>query len=199
MANETNMAQKKIMIAIAAVIVVVGGLYLFSAGDKGQQTTAQVSTDVKAEYNKGRALSKEKKYKEALEMYIKAADKGHLAAMNYAGMYLCNGYGGIEKNVAKGISYLTKAADGGLSYAQVNLGRAYMNPQYGLKRDTEKGLKYMNQAAAQNNSDAMLYLGYYYETGMGVEKNKDKALEWYKKAVEHGNEAAQKRADDLKK
>lgn len=199
MSNETNMAQKKIMIAIAAVIVVLGALYLFGSGDKGQQTTAQVSTDAKAEYDKGRELSKAKKYKEALEMYIKAADKGHLAAMNRAGMYLCNGYGDIKKDVTKGISYLTKAADGGNAAAQVNIGRAYMNPQYGLKRDTEKGLKYMNQAAAQNNGDAMLYLGYYYETGMGVEKNKDKALEWYKKAVEHGNKAAQKRADNLKK
>lgn len=199
MAKETNITQKKIMMGIAAVVVVLGALYLFSSGNQEQLTTAQVSVDAKDEFNKGRALSKEKKYKEALEMYIKSADKGYFPAMNHAGVYLCNGYGDIEPNVTKGISYLTKAADSGLSYAQVNLGRAYMTPQYGLKRDTEKGLKYMNQAAAQNNSDAMFYLGYYYEVGLGVEKNKDKALAWYKKAVEHGNKAAQKRADNLKK
>ncbi len=190
--------QKKIMIAIAAIIVVLGGLYFAGGTKQPTQPQQTASASGQEELAKGRALSKEKKYKEALEMYIKAADKGNLNGMNYAGMYLCNGYGGIQKDVPKGIGYLTKAADAGLAAAQVNLGRAYMNPQYGLKADREKGLKYMMMAADKNNSNAMLYIGYYYEAGMGVKKDKEKALEWYAKSEKLGNKAAKKRADNLK-
>ena len=190
--------QKKIMIAIAAIIVVLGGLYFAGGTKQSTQPSQTTSASGQEEFARGRALSKEKKFKEALEMYVAAADKGNLNGMNYAGMYLCNGYGGIQKDVAKGIGYLTKAADAGLSVAQVNLARAYMNPQYGLKADREKGLRYMTMAAEKNNSAAMLYLGYYYEAGMGVTKDKEKALEWYAKSEKLGNKAAKKRADNLK-
>lgn len=194
----TDSMQKKILMGIIAVLVIVGGIYF--VGNNGTKTPqpSQTSSNGVEEFRKGRALTKEKKLKEALDMYIQAAEKGNLHGMNYAGMYLCNGYGGIEKDVTKGIDYLTKAADAGFSPAQVNLGRAYMNPQYGLKRDLDKGLKYFLAAAEQNNADAMLYMGFNYEVGRGVEKSKEKALEWYEKAEKLGNKAAKKRADSLR-
>ena len=194
----TDSMQKKILMGIIAVLVIVGGIYF--VGNNGAKTPqpAQTSDNGAVEYNKGHALAKEKKYKEALDMYIQSAAKGNRYGMNAAGMYLCNGYGGIEKDVTKGIDYLTKAADAGFSPAQVNLGRAYMNPQYGLKRDLDKGLKYFLAAAEQNNADAMLYMGFNYEVGRGVEKSKEKALEWYEKAEKLGNKAAKKRADSLR-
>lgn len=34
------------------------------------------------------------------------------------------------------------------------------------------------------------FLGIFYENGCGVTKNKKKALQWYKKAMEKGNEKA---------
>lgn len=183
MANETNMAQKKIMIAIAAVIVVVGGLYLFSSGDKGQQTTAQVNVDAKTEYNKGVALAKEKKFKEALVMFEKAAEKKYLPAVHSAGVYLTYGREGVEKNVAKGISYLTKAADAGYANAAYTLGQIYTKPLDGIKKDFAKGVKYIQLAAEKGHGTAMYVLGIYYENGTGVEKDKNKAIEWYEKAV----------------
>jgi TPR repeat protein len=36
-----------------------------------------------------------------------------------------------------------------------------------------------------------------YDFGKGVEKDKSKAAQWYRKAAEQGNEAAQKRLDKL--
>lgn len=195
----TDSMQKKVLMGIIAVLVIVGGIYF--VGNNGAKTPqpAQTSDNGVEEFRKGRALTKEKKMQEALDMYIQAAEKGNLRGMYYAGMYLCNGYGEIEKDVTKGINYLTKAADGGNAWAQVNLGRAYMNPLYGLKRDLDKGLKYFLAAADKNNPMAMLYMGYNYEMGRGVEKSKEKALEWYEKAEKLGNEAAKKRADNLKK
>lgn len=182
MANETNTAQKKIMIAIAAIIVVLGALYLFGSGDKGQQTTAQVSTDAKAEYNKGLAMAKEKKFKEALGMFEKAAEKNYLPAMHTAGVYLTYGRKGIEKDVTKGISYLTKAADAGYANSSYTLGQIYIKPLKGIKKDIAKGVKYIQVAAEKGHGTAMYVLGIYYEKGTGVAKDKDKALEWYEKA-----------------
>ena len=206
---ENDAKQKKILIGIIAVLVVIGAIYLVGNNSKSTSETssqpAKTSTAKAAkapgtaEFIKGRALAKENKLKEAFDMFIQAAEKGNIAAMNYAGMYLCNGYGGLQKDISKGIAYLTKAADAGLAAAQVNLGRAYMNPQYGLKRDFDKGLKYIMAAAEKNNGDAMLYMGYNYEVGRGVKKDKAKALEWYDKAVKAGNKAAAKRAEKLRK
>lgn len=182
MANETNMVQKKIMIAIAAIIVVVGGLYLFSSGDKGQQTTAQVNVDAKTEYNKGVALAKERKFKEALEMYELAAKEGHIQAMAIAGTYLTYGREGIEKDVTKGISYLTKAADAGNGNAAYTLAQVFYRPLDGIKKDIDKSVKYTKLAAEKGHGTAMYVLGTYYENGIGMAKDKDKALEWYEKA-----------------
>lgn len=205
---ENDAKQKKILIGIIAVLVVIGAIYLVGNNSKStsetssqpaKTTAAKVKAPGAEEFAKGRALTKENKLKEALEMYIQAAEKGSLDGMNYAGMYLCNGYGGIQKDISKGIAYLTKAAEAGYAAAQVNLGRAYMNPQYGLKRDLDKGLKYFMAAAEKNNGDAMLYMGYNYEVGRGVKKDKEKALEWYDKAVKAGNKAAAKRAENLRK
>lgn len=205
---ENDARQKKIIIGIIAVLVAVGAIYLAGSNNNTPTTSSQPAKTYSAkaakapgteEFLKGRALAKEKKLNEALDMFIQAAEKGNATAMTYAGMYFCNGYGGIKIDVTKGIDYLTKAADMGDDWAQVNLGRAYMNPQYGLERDLDKGLKYFMAAAEKKNGDAMLYMGYNYEVGRGVKKDKEKALEWYDKAVKAGNKAAAKRAENLRK
>src|SRR5689334_13332528 len=46
------------------------------------------------------------------------------------------------------------------------------------------------QAAEQGNTDAQCNLGGCYEYGIGVEKDEQKAVEWYQKAAELGNARA---------
>lgn len=45
----------------------------------------------------------------------------------------------------------------------------------------------LEEAAGLGDSDAMVALGFIYGKGEGVEKNREKALEWYKKAFMAGN------------
>jgi uncharacterized protein len=41
-----------------------------------------------------------------------------------------------------------------------------------------------------NDSRAMLNLGYFYDVGIGVKKNRTAAMNWYRKAYRHGDECA---------
>lgn len=43
------------------------------------------------------------------------------------------------------------------------------------------------KAANSENSDAEYTLGYYYEKGIGCDKNEEKADDWFKKSFQHGN------------
>lgn len=176
----TDSMQKKILMGIIVVLVIVGGIYF--VGNNGAKTP-QISSNGVEELRKGRALAKEGKVQEALDMYEKAAERGNLSAMNAAGWYLTRGRDGISKDVAKGVSYLTKAADAGLADAAYNLGKVYMDPLPGVKRDFEKGIKYISQAAEKGHGLAIYFLGIYYEIGRGVEKDTAKALELYDKAA----------------
>jgi TPR repeat protein len=45
-------------------------------------------------------------------------------------------------------------------------------------------------AAKNGDASAQLNLGYFYDVGLGVRKNPDKALYWYRRASKRGNRAA---------
>jgi len=53
-------------------------------------------------------------------------------------------------------------------------------------------------AMYQRNDEAQLYLGMLYFYGEGVEKDVDKAMEWWKKAMKSGNQDAAYRLSELK-
>ncbi|PKC09447.1 HCP-like protein [Rhizophagus irregularis] len=51
--------------------------------------------------------------------------------------------------------------------------------------------KYFEKSAKQEHSEAQNYLGYYYENGIGIQKDLKKAFYWYQKSAENGNKFAQ--------
>lgn len=55
------------------------------------------------------------------------------------------------------------------------------------------------QAAEAGSINACYYLGQIYEKGLGCEKDRSKALEWYERAADAGNMNAKERRDALKK
>lgn len=175
----TDSMQKKILMGIIAVLVIVGGIYFVGNTNKG----SQLSSDGSAEYKQGIALSKDSKFKEALEQYEKAAEKGNMPAAYMAGVYLTRGRVGIEKDITKGLSYLKRVADAGGKNAAFDLGKAYMDPLKGVKRDYATGIKYIKMSAEKGHGTAMYVLGIYYEIGMGVEKDRQQAIEWLDKAA----------------
>ena len=48
----------------------------------------------------------------------------------------------------------------------------------------QEALKYHRKAAKKGNAKAMYYIGCFYDNGKGVKKDRNKAIEWYKKAAE---------------
>lgn len=61
----------------------------------------------------------------------------------------------------------------------------------------EEAVRWYEKEAAEQDGTACLYLGRLAEAGKGMEKDEDKALEWYGKALDYGCEEAQDALADL--
>ena len=53
------------------------------------------------------------------------------------------------------------------------------------------------KAAEDGEPTAEYNLGWAYEAGLGVAKDLDQAIEWYRKAADHGDESAKHRFNEL--
>ena len=51
-------------------------------------------------------------------------------------------------------------------------------------------MKWYRKAAEQGDANAQLWIGYCYENGDGIVKDKAEAIKWYRKAAEQGNQQA---------
>lgn len=78
------------------------------------------------------------------------------------------------------IKYFEMSAKQGFFSAYNDLGNCYFD-----SKDYVKAMKYYLIAAEMGHGTSMSNIGNLYFDGHGVEKNIDKAIEWYKKAYEH--------------
>ena len=87
----------------------LGCLYI----EEGNQELAKyywsLSNNPKAQYNLGVILEEENNYKEAMKMYMKAANQYHSGAMFAIGKLYINGYG-VDEDIDKALEYIVKAA-----------------------------------------------------------------------------------------
>ena len=60
----------------------------------------------------------------------------------------------------------------------------------GVHQDYKKAYILFKKAAIANNASAQFNLGALYDMGLGCEENKDKAIEWCRKAAYQGHEKA---------
>ena len=67
----------------------------------------------------------------------------------------------------------------------------YLNKANSTKSDKEK-VYYLQKATELGNAEAQCNLGYYYEKGVGLDKDIDKAIELYSLSANQGNSDAQK-------
>ncbi len=95
-----------------------------------------------------------------------------------------------EGNYAEAYCVLKPYAEAGDPEAQYNIGWMYLNG-YGLMMNDQRALEWWQRASDQGYLDATFSIGMLYSLGEGrVEKDMDKALEYYLKAVEDGHEDA---------
>ena len=85
---------------------------------------------------------------------------------------------------------LRQSAELGYVWAQIFYGR-FLCKGIGTALDPAAAVEWFRKAADQNCPDAFYELGVCYENGEGVDRDLDKAIGWYRKALEGGFERAQ--------
>lgn len=109
---------------------------------------------------------------------------------------------GCEFNPALSLHYNALAARQGDADAEMAISKWFLcghEGEEGFKKNDELAYAYAYRAAQSGLPTAEFALGYFYEIGLHVSSNTDKALEWYEKAAAKGNTDAQNRIEGLHK
>lgn len=120
---------------------------------------------------------------EAIIWYTKSSNLGHpTAQLSLGNLYLLGE--SVEKNISKGLELINKAADQNYPAALNRLGVLYYRGEI-VSIDFRKALEYTKKAVEYDNDNvtAVENLAYYYENGVGTEKNYSVAKEYYLRAV----------------
>ena len=98
----------------------------------------------------------------------------------------------IPTNVQKALELFIRSADLGYPQAQATIGALYLRGLPGLlERNTEEGIKLLSKAVRAKSLTARFNLGMAYYNGDGVEKNRYKASQWLRLAVQQNFSEAQ--------
>ena len=87
---------------------------------------------------------------------------------------------------AEKLKLATEMAENGNIEAAAFLGNEYYFGWNELEQDLEKALKFLTIASEGGDATSQFLLGFMYGSGRGVERNSDKAFEWFLKAAEQG-------------
>ena len=116
------------------------------------------------------------------------AAKGDAEAMYQVGVAYHFGRG-VEKNMNEAIDWYKKGAHKGNVKAMATYG-ALISRGFALGSDKD-AFKWIEKAAKKDYDFAQYNLGYCYKSGLGVERDYEKAYEYFQKAADQGNVAAQ--------
>lgn len=131
----------------------------------------------------------------SIDYYIKAAEHGHLQALNLVGYRFCKGEG-VPKDFNRGIAYIAQAAEKGDAAGLNNMGYFLLINGGPQKNDT-LAAGYLRKAADKDLPVAMTQLADLYAIGRGVEKDTAEALHLYDKALMQGFVKAAPKLYDL--
>ncbi|KAF9897014.1 hypothetical protein BX616_006339, partial [Lobosporangium transversale] len=139
---------------------------------------------------------------EALEWFRKSAQLGYGPA-NYKLGY-CYEYGslGCKVDPYLSIQHYERAVQAGNSNgeAEMALSGWYLSgAENCFPPNDHLAFKYASMAAEKKLSKAQYAMGYYYETGISVPSDMNKAMEYYNMAAANGNKDAAKRVEELKR
>lgn len=135
--------------------------------------------------------STEKNIEKAMEYFSKGAKVNDTNAMLMLGYNYGKGIG-VKEDETKALEWFEKAANLGDVTSQYDVALTYY-----YQKKYKVAAKWFQKAADQGYSDAQNYLGTMYENGLGVEKDKQKAYDLYKKAAAQGNVYAKNNANRL--
>ena len=126
-------------------------------------------------------MGEESKYQQGLELLKKAANEGHLRAMNDLGMMYYRGYG-VKQNYDEAKKWFQRASEGGNNFAYSNLALMYEKGQ-GVPKNTQRALYMYLVLAKEGDAEAMEDVGRMYYNGVDGEPNYEKAVSWNLKSA----------------
>jgi len=116
--------------------------------------------------------------KAAFDLFERAATQGDKSAQFWLAYFYEEGIG-VEEDPIKGMYWTLKSGDEGYT-------GPYEDEADYLRRTIEE----MKQAFERGEETSLLNLGLFYDVGLGVAVDKEQAMVWYLRALEHGDTAA---------
>ena len=136
-----------------------------------------------ADYQAGYTAYERGDYNSAMEILLPLAEEEDANAQYYVAKIYLN-YDKIFYNIDRGINLMIKSANNGNTEATYEIGVIYFSRV--RFQNYEKAFHYLVKAAKNKHASAMLYLGNMYSGGYFVEKNLEKAKEWYLQSIRGG-------------
>lgn len=147
------------------------------------------SETAKQLYNNGRRLYSQKDYKQAIDYFLKAGDKGSIEALNALGVCFMHGHG-VDKDIDFAIKLFQTASKEGNSVSSYLLGFLYFTGT-DIAQDYNLAFYWYSKAADQGNIACLNNLGVCYRYGYGVAKDMTKAFEYFQEAAKFIDRKAQ--------
>ena len=149
---------------------------------------AKASYEAALAYHLGQGTKRDQR--EFEKHMSKASDLGHDGAQFSFGKMLFYGTKYLEKDIEDALTLLEKSASQDNPDALNFLAQIYLNGE-GVNQDYEKAYQYALHATNIGYEYHSLYLGSFYEAGIVVDKDLDKAIECYQTAAKANNTKAQ--------
>jgi TPR repeat protein/transglutaminase-like putative cysteine protease len=153
------------------------------------------STQARLGYFYQRGLGMARDDKLAAQWYAKSAEGGDRQGQLYLASMYRDGRG-VDRDFKEAEKWFSMAAEQGSAWALMNLGMLYTHGGDGVPLDYGKAVDFF-QKAAPDDASAQYNLGWAYENGLGVAKDRQQAIEWYSKAAGKGNVLAVQSLDRL--
>lgn len=125
----------------------------------------------------------------AAELFQQAAKQGFPAAQAWLGFMYISGKG-VPADQNKGLAWFRKAAKQGDLSAQAWLALIYTRDDL---QDFKEAAKWARIAAKRGSVSAQGKLGDLYLLGLGVPKDRNEAINWYRKAARQGHSDSKER------
>ena len=136
---------------------------------------------------------------QAVSWYEKGAEMGNAECMEILGCLYFQGEDGLDTDYVKAFSWLDQCHKAGTLQSYSKLAFLYMKG-YGCDIDEERARELFEKAAETECDGYAFYeLGYLYERKNESPEDLEKAAQYYRRAVEMGNESAGRRFSHFKK
>lgn len=126
-------------------------------------------------------LYTQSRFEEAFGQYKLLAEKGYAEPQYFLGWLYYGGYG-VARNESEAYKWFERAAIQGLDVAEFYCGRVLA-----FQNRYSDAFTWFSKSASKGYSPSLYWLGLIYSRGLGVERDKDRAYEYYRQASEKGH------------